>query len=112
MAATPQAGTVFANISPDIVGITDLTVGGGAADITNGNSVANNGSVLLYITATATDTVNVARPGEGNNEAIPVVSGSAILAGYFEPDLYGETLFYKAGAVTTHIVPVQLPIAP
>jgi hypothetical protein len=92
-------------------GITDLSTGS-AADATNGNATANNGSLLLFITATATDTVTVTRPEESSGEVIHVVNGSALMAGPFETDLYGGTVAYKAGATTTKILPVQMPDLP
>jgi hypothetical protein len=106
---TPIAPQAFGVESLGNMNVTDLGAGT-ASDITNGNSTPNNGSVVLFILGTATDTVTVSKPEEsvGDAEPIAVVANHLETAGPFELDVYGPTLNYKAGAVTTKIWAVQV----
>lgn len=112
MATTNINATQFNNMNPGIRSVTDLSTGAAVADIVNGNSTANNGSLCLFILGTATDTVNVTMPEEASADPIHVTANVPIMAGPFETDLYGSVLAFKAGAVTTKILPVQFPELP
>lgn len=91
--------------SADVFENMDLT-GGTASDATNGNTTPNNGQVLLYVTASAADTLHVNRPEIGVLN-IPLASGATRLLGRFEVDQYGEAIEWNAAA-TTKVLPVQL----
>ncbi len=80
---------------------------GSAADATNGNSTANNGSLCLFVLGTAADSIVVTRP-EGGTETLTVAANHLHNFGPFEVDEYGPTLNYKAAAATTKIWPVQV----
>jgi hypothetical protein len=109
VAATPIATQQFGVEALGDMNVSDLGAGT-AADATNGNSTPNNGSLVLFILGTATDTVTVTRPEEATADAAPiaVTANHLEVAGPFELDLYGATLAYKAGATTTKIWPVQI----
>lgn len=109
MVQTPIASQPFGVEDLGEMAINDLGAGS-AADATNGNSTPNNGSLVLLVLATVADTIVVTRPEEGSANAAPapIAANHLTTVGPFETDLYGTTLGYKAGLVTTKVWPVQV----
>lgn len=94
-------------------GITAVT--GAASDVTNHNSVVNNGATWLEITntggASGTVTVKVNETVDGISvpgRVYTVAAAGVVYAGPFPPSIYGGVLDLLPSAATMHIVPYTL----
>jgi hypothetical protein len=99
----------LAESSADVFENMDMS-GGTVCDATNGNYTENNGSLLLFVTATATDGLVITLP-ELPDRTVPLVNGSMRFLGKFEADQYGPTVQWK-GLATTKVLPVQFAELP
>lgn len=109
MAATPIAINTITR-----AGLTPVSEVAG--DPTNGNSVANNGSVWLEVSNSAgsSGTVTVAIPGQVDGQTVPAKSytipattGKKRL-GPYPPSVYGDPLIITPSATTITIAAYQL----
>lgn len=109
MAATRLNTDATLNVQPDIAAQVDLGAGH-TLDATNGNVTANNGLVMLYVSATAADaTFTVVRP-EGPDPVYNIASTThTYVLGPFATDEFGPDLAFK-GLATTSVRVVQLLI--
>jgi hypothetical protein len=92
--------------SADILANMDLS-GGSASDASNGNTTPNNGQVLLFVTASAADTVHVVQPEGAGPANFAIANGGMRMLGRFEVDRFGENIEWNALA-TTKVLPIQL----
>src|SRR5580704_5376503 len=87
-----------------------------ATDNVNGNSIPNDGNVvLMLINGTGAQTVTVAsiELPDGTNLAapslsIPLTASQSVVTSTFPPSVYGSTLNITSTAATVTIVPLHL----
>lgn len=88
---------------------------GTAADTVNGNSVTNDGSVLLIAdnTDTASHTVTIALPGKVDGQTVAsrtvtIAAGTTSILGPYPPQYYGSSLAITCDAATVTLAAVHV----